>query len=110
MLLAVAAALALRLETAAVNQVGLAGHEVGKVVTEALDPAFQGVVEQIGQHGHAARHPLARTAEFGVIELRHAAVTMDHGVEHVQNGGRTEAIPLGQIVDRLLAGGKEVAS
>jgi len=32
-------------------------------------------------------------------------VTVDDGFEHIQDGGWTEAIPLGQIVDRLLAGG-----
>ena len=94
-LLAVATTLALRLETAAVHQVGLAGHQVGEVVTEALDPAFQGVVEQIGQHGHAAWHPLARTTEFGMGELRHAAVTVDHRFEHARDGVWTETIPLG---------------
>ena len=61
--------------------------------------------EHVGQHGHAARHPLAGTAEFGVVELRHAAVTVDHRFEQAQDGVWAEAVPLGQIVDRLLAGG-----
>ena len=63
------------------------------------------MVEHIGHHGHPALHPLAGAAEFKVVELRHPASTVNHGVEHVQDGVRTEAVALGQLVDGLLAGG-----
>ena len=41
-----------------------------------------------------------------MVELRHAAVTVDHGFEHAVDGRWTETVPLGQIVNRLLAGGE----
>jgi hypothetical protein len=42
------------------------------------------------------------------LELRHAAVTVDHRLQHAQHGIRTEAIPLGQVVNRLFAGWGEL--
>ena len=50
-------------------------------------------------------HPLAGAAEFGMVELRHAAMAVDDGFEHVQYGRRTESVPLRQIINRLLSGG-----
>jgi hypothetical protein len=107
LLLTVTAALTLGLESAAADQIRLVRYQAGEIVAESVDPAFQIVVEHIGQHDHSAPHPLAGAAEFGVIELGHAAVTGDHGFEHARYGIRTEAVPLRQIVDRLLAGGGE---
>ena len=45
--------------------------------------------------------------EFGVIELGHATVAVNDGVEHMQDGILTEAVTLGQVGDRLLASGGE---
>jgi hypothetical protein len=71
-------ALALRLEAAAANKVGLICYQPGKLGTEPMDLAFKVVVEHVGDHGHATPHPLARTTKFGMIELGHTAVTANH--------------------------------
>jgi len=38
-----------------------------------------------------------------VVELRHAAVAVDHGLQHAQRGVKAEAVALGDVVDELLA-------
>jgi hypothetical protein len=42
-----------------------------------------------------------------VIELGHAAVTTNHGLQHAHHGIRAEPMSLGNFFDQLLAGGGE---
>ncbi|MDV7393653.1 hypothetical protein RZS08_19915, partial [Arthrospira platensis SPKY1] len=109
LLAAAITALTLRLEAPGTDQIGLARHQAGQVATQPIDPALQHMVKHVGQHDHAALHPLAGAAELGMIELRHPAIAVDDGVQHARDGVRTETVPLGEIVDHLLAGGSEGA-
>src|SRR5258708_35345768 len=86
---------------------GLVCHQAGKLGTEPIDPAFQVVVEHVGDHGHSPLHPLAGATKFGVIELGHAAVTANHRLQQAQHGIRAEPMSLGYFFDQLLAGGGE---
>ena len=101
--------LALRLEAAAANKVGLIFHQAGKIETEPIDPALQVVVEHVGDHGHSPPHPLAGATKFGVIELGHAAVTANHRLQHAHHGVRAEPMSLGYFFDQLLAGGGKLS-
>jgi hypothetical protein len=44
-----------------------------------------------------------------MAELRHVAVTVDHRLQHAQHGIGTEAVPLGQVINRLLASWGELS-
>jgi hypothetical protein len=38
-----------------------------------------------------------------MVKLCYAAVTDDYRLQHAQNSIRTEAMPLGEVINRLLA-------
>jgi len=40
-------------------------------------------MKHVADHGHAAQHPLAAAAQFGMVELRHRAAA---GGDRVQQG------------------------
>jgi diacylglycerol kinase len=98
------APLALRLKAAAGDKIRLISRQPRKLPAERINPALERVVEHIGDHDHPAAHPLAGAAEVWMVELRHAAVTVDHRLQHAQHGIGTEAVPLGQVINHLLAG------
>ncbi|MFM0125670.1 hypothetical protein P0D73_43695 [Paraburkholderia sp. RL18-101-BIB-B] len=96
--------LALRLEAAAANKVGLICHQAGKLETEPIDPAVQVVVD-MSETMVISTASTGRSTKFGVIELGHAAVTANHRLQHAHHGVRAEAMSLGYFFDQLLAGG-----
>lgn len=102
-------ALALGLEAAATDQIGLIRHHAGEFETQPIDPAFQVVVKHVGHHDHAALHPLAGATEFGVIELGHAAVAVDYRFQHAHHGIGAKTVSSSDIVDYLLAGRGELS-
>jgi len=101
------AVLALALKAAGADHIGLAGHQAGQFGAQVINTALEVVVEHVADHRHAALHPLAGAAEFGVAELGHAAVAVDDGLQHRQHGVKAKAVALGHVLDGLLAcGGK----
>ena len=103
-----AARLALRLETAGLQQAGLVVQDVGNLGAEIVDEILETVVEHVSNHGHAAAHPLAAAAEFRMAELGHAALSVEDGDEHVGGCVGTDTVARGKIADYLLTGGCEV--
>jgi hypothetical protein len=89
------APLTLRLGAADGDEIGLISRQPRKLAAERINPTLEQVVEHIGDHDHAAAHPLTGAAEVWMAELRHGAVTVDHRLQHAQHGIRTEAMPLG---------------
>lgn len=67
-----------------------------QLLTQRFDARFQGMVKHAGQHDHAA-HPLAGAAEFGMLELRHAAA--EQGIQHVRYRVIAETVSPRHIAD-----------
>ncbi|MGL6133695.1 MAG: hypothetical protein ACRC1L_05855 [Prochlorococcaceae cyanobacterium] len=82
---------------------GLGSKGRRHIATESVDPGFERVVEHVADHQHATGHPLAGATEFGVVELRHATATAEHGLHHVNNGCGTEAVVLAKALGDLEA-------
>src|SRR5205807_6517484 len=64
-------------------------EERGEVCTQAIDPRFEGLIEHITHHDHAALHPLPSPAQFSVVELGHRAMAVHQGTEQGQHRFRT---------------------
>jgi hypothetical protein len=99
----------LRLEAAAAHQVGLVGDHVGQFGAQPVHPALELVVEHVRHHGHATAHPLTGAGELGMVELGHAAVAVDHRLEHAHRRVETEAVALRDAVDEVMAGGSKLS-
>jgi hypothetical protein len=96
------------LEAAQGKEVGLAGKLGGNCLAEPIDPGFEGMVEHVAQHQHAATHPLPGTGEFGMVELSHRTPAAEHRKHHLDHGLLAEAVALGQFIDDLKALGGEL--
>ena len=82
----------------------MVGQGVGDITANAVDLRFQLVVEQIADHRHATAHPLPAPTEFRVIELRHRAVAVADGDQHMHRRVLRDSVSIGQVLNELLAG------
>ena len=61
------------------------GELTGDVAAQIVNRILQMLVKHVAGHRHAALHPLSRTPKFWVVELRHAAIAVLHGQQHMQS-------------------------
>ena len=61
------------------------------------------MIKHISYYNHAAQHPLAPTAQFSVLELRHRALAMDQGMEQGHHCISTDAVTLSEFCNLLLS-------
>src|SRR5712691_5852171 len=78
-------------------------EERGEFCTQPTDRRFEGLIEYITHHDHAALHPLPLPAQFPVVELGHRAIAVHQGVEQGHHRIRTDTIALGELCDFLLS-------
>lgn len=72
------------------------GKERGEVAAKRIDLGLEAVIEHIADHRHAAAKPLPRTAQFRMVELRHAALAPRDRIHHDLNGRDADIITLGK--------------
>jgi len=82
---------------------GSSGKEGGEFDTQTIDHRFQGLVEHIPDHDHAAWHPLPPSTQFRMVELRHGAMAVHQGLEQGHHRFRADPITLGECRDLLLS-------
>jgi hypothetical protein len=79
------------------------GQKSGEFCTQPIDRRFESMIKHVSYHNHAARHPLAPTAQFSMLELRHRAFAMDQGAEQGHHCINTDAVALSEFCDLLLS-------
>jgi len=76
-LLLVLRALALPLTACRLCLQEVGSHEErGEFYTQPIDRRFEGLIEHIAHHDHAASHPLPPPTQFPVVELSHRTIAV----------------------------------
>jgi len=78
-------------------------QQADEILAQAIDPCLQAVIEHVADHGHAAGHPLPRSAQLGQVELRHGAVIPRQFVEQHQAGILRDPVPATDVGKRLVS-------